>query len=245
MTAGPTKTETPILERYRYVFVVTYGRSGSTLLQSVINSTRGTQIRGENRNILYNLYKSVAAANRTLPVRARSPEPRAADHPWFGFNEVRAKRFDETLMTAFVRDILTPDPVAKVIGFKEIRYTSQWISDADFAPYMTFLLSRFPQARIVFNSRRPEDVVKSSFMAKGQPDVIARLLRETDQRFAAYDLTSDRTIHMQYEDYVADHSRLHKMLDFLELDWTAEAVEAVMDKRLTHASHHGSAPDEA
>jgi hypothetical protein len=32
------------------------------------------------------------------------------------------------------------------------------------------------------------------------------------------------------------------MLDFLELEWTAEAVEAVMSKRLSHASQPPGEP---
>ena len=240
MTAGVPETAEAGLDRYRYVFVVTYGRSGSTLLQSVLNATPGTQIRGENRNILYNLYRSISRASSG---RVRDPAPRSPDHPWYGFNEVQAAPFEAALLNAFVRDILVPDPFARVIGFKEIRYTSQSILMEDFAPYMDFLLSRFPQARIVFNSRRSEDVIVSSMMAMEKPHLTRRVLKEADQRFAGYDRTSDRTIHMQYEDYVADHRLFHRMLAFLELDWSEQAVAAVMDKRLTHPSRHGGAED--
>jgi hypothetical protein len=176
----------------------------------------------------------VASAKLTIPGRARHPEPRWPDHPWFGFNEIAAERFESTLLNAFVRDVLVPDPATKVTGFKEIRYTAQSTPEGDFVPYMDFLLSRFPQACIVFNSRQMEDVLVSSFMSNMQPYPTRLLLREADQRFADYDRTSDRTIHMQYEDYVADHGLIHRMLDFLGLEWTAEAVEAVMAKRLVH-----------
>ncbi len=240
---GQSDGAKPLLDRYRYVFVVTYGRSGSTLLQSVLNSTPGTQIRGENGNVLYFLYRSLSCANQAIRSRAKDPAPRLPDHPWFGFNEIKARRFDATLLNAFVRDVLVPDPAAQVIGFKEIRYTSLSIAKGDFAPYMDFLLNRFPQARIVFNSRRADDVLVSSFMAVGQPDQTRLVLREADQMFADYDRSSDRTIHMHYEDYVADHGLIHKMLDFLELAWSADRVAAVMKKRLVHASRPSNATD--
>ncbi len=233
----------PVLSRYRYVFVVTYGRSGSTLLQSAINSTPGTQLRGENRNILYHLYKSITHASRTAIGRVKDAAPRAPDHPWYGFNEVQSAPFEAALLNAFVRDVLTPGPSAKVTGFKEIRYTTQAIPRADFAPYMDFLLSRFPQARIVFNSRRSEDVLVSSMMAMEQPHLTRRVLKAADQLFMGYDRGSDRTLHMQYEDYVADHGLIHRMLDFLELKSTAEAVAAVMAKRLVHPSRPTGADD--
>jgi hypothetical protein len=38
-----------------YVFIVTYGRSGSTLLQGVLNSIPGYLVRGENRQALRHL----------------------------------------------------------------------------------------------------------------------------------------------------------------------------------------------
>ena len=103
-------------------------------------------------------------------------------------------------------------------------------------PFIDFLLSRFPQARIVFTSRQLDDVPVSSFMSKMQPYPTRLLLHEADQRFADYDRTSDRTIHMQYENHVANHGLIHRMQDFLGLEWTAEAVEAVMAKRLVHPS---------
>ncbi len=39
-----------------YLFIVTYGRSGSTLLQGILNSIPGYLIRGENRAALFHLY---------------------------------------------------------------------------------------------------------------------------------------------------------------------------------------------
>ena len=44
-----------------FVFVVTYGRSGSTLLQNVLNTIPGYCIRGENANTLAHLAKACHA----------------------------------------------------------------------------------------------------------------------------------------------------------------------------------------
>ena len=40
-----------------YLFVLTYGRSGSTLLQGILNSIPGYLVRGENRQILFHLHE--------------------------------------------------------------------------------------------------------------------------------------------------------------------------------------------
>ena len=104
-----------------------------------------------------------------------------------------------------------------------------------FVPYMNFLLSRFPRAKIVFNSRRAEDVAKSSFVAHQGPEGVLAWVTETDARFASFAEGSDRAVHLRYEDWVADHGLIHGMLEFLGLEWDAAAVERVFAKPLTHA----------
>ena len=66
-----------------HVFVMTYGRSGSTLLMGILNSIPGWLLRGENRNAMRHLYdfhrSGLAERARVDPDRASQPT-----HPWFG-----------------------------------------------------------------------------------------------------------------------------------------------------------------
>lgn len=220
--------------QYRYVFIVTYARSGSTLLQSLLNSCPGVRVRGENNNALFHLHRAVAAVEGTRKF-GRHPQTKAPDEPWFGASRVKPLAFEAGLLAGFVRNVLAPEPETVVTGFKEIRYNRSFIPKAQFAPYMDFLLTRFPQSKVVFNSRRAADVARSAFLADQNSRDIMAWVAEADSNFAAYDRGSDQTIHMQYEDYVADHTLVHQMLDFLELGWSAEAVETVFAKPLTHA----------
>lgn len=224
----------PKLTSYDYVFVVTYARSGSTLLQSLLNSCNGVQIRGENSNALFHLYRAISAVQTTRKF-GRHPQTMARDEPWYGAGEVKPVLLEANLLNSFVRNVLSPDPATRVTGFKEVRYNRQFIADEHFAPYMDFLLTKFPNSKIVFNSRRADDVVKSGFLAKQNPHNMRTAVAEADKNFAAYDASSDHTIHLYYEDYVADHTQIHRMLSFLNLDWSAEAIEQVFAKPLTHA----------
>jgi Sulfotransferase family len=219
---------------YRYVFVVTYARSGSTLLQSLLNSCNGVQIRGENNNALFHLYRAISAVQATRKF-GWHPQTKARDEPWYGAGEVKPLLLEANLLNSFVRNVLAPDPATKVTGFKEVRYNRQFIANEHFAPYMDYLLAKFPNSKIVFNSRRADDVVKSGFLAKQNPHNVRTAVAEADTNFATYDAGSDRTIHMYYEDYVADHAQIHRMLSFLNLDWNAEVIEQVFAKPLTHA----------
>ena len=154
------------------------------------------------------------------------------DAPWHGAGLMKPKLFESRLLQGFVRRVLAPDPETLVTGFKEIRYNASFIAEDHFAPDMDFLLSRFPRSKIVFNSRRAEDVAKSSFVARQSAERVLAWVKECD---ALYAEGCDRAVHLRYEDWVADHGLIHGMLDFLRLDWTPEAVERVFAKPLTHA----------
>lgn len=54
----------PARQPLGYLFVVTYGRSGSTLVQGLLNSIPGYLIRGENRGVLYRLYQYHSRSRR-------------------------------------------------------------------------------------------------------------------------------------------------------------------------------------
>ena len=77
------------------VFIVTYGRSGSTLVQNMLNALPGACIRGENENLL----APFARAWDMLRHSERGAKLRDAGHatgpatPWYRFEEVTPDRF--------------------------------------------------------------------------------------------------------------------------------------------------------
>lgn len=219
----------------RFVFVVTYARSGSTLLQAILNACPGVAIRGENHNALYHLFRSIRALEETRNLHGLHPQSGQPDNPWAGANAVQLEAYETRVVQSFVNRVLTPAEGTRVTGFKEIRYNRSFIAEPDFAPYMTFLLSRFRDARIVFNMRRDTDVAKSSFVAGQNPAEVRAWVANADARFTRFAATTDRAMLMRYEDWVKDQGLVHAMLDFLGLDWTEEAVRQVMARPLTHA----------
>lgn len=231
--------ETQAWADMRFVFVVTYARSGSTLLQSLLNACPGVQIRGENNNALFHLFQAVRAVEETRKI-GRHPKTEAVDNPWSGACNVRPKLMETALIRTFVRNVLAPDAGVLVTGFKEIRYSRSNIPKPDFAPYMDFLLHRFPKAKIVFNTRQAADVAKSSFLAQQKPEQVFNWVADADHSFATYNAGSDRTTLMRYDDYTKNHALVHQMLDFLELTCPFEIVEQVFAKPLMHAQAPGA-----
>src|SRR3954464_1127587 len=57
------KTSQPDRDLPGFVFVVTYGRSGSTLVQGLLNALPGTLVRGENNFYILPLFQAWSLAS--------------------------------------------------------------------------------------------------------------------------------------------------------------------------------------
>ena len=73
-----------------YLFIFSAGRSGSTALQSLLNSDPKVLIRGENNNFFYETFR----ANRALQ-KGNTSDDRS--HPWLGFNHFKSERHRKTI----------------------------------------------------------------------------------------------------------------------------------------------------
>jgi len=203
MTLSPPAQRAHTGRRHEFVFIVTYGRSASTLLMGLLNTIPGYNIRGENYNALYALHQADEAVRRATarfaPYTRLTPR-----HPWYGTPLVNVDGFRQGLVDAFVRNVLRPARGDRVIGFKEIRCTPDHIADLD--GYLTFLREAFPGSRIVFNHRRPEDVARSGWW----PTLSRPLerIRAADQRMLAVP-ADDRHFHFHFDriDPTLDHIR--------------------------------------
>lgn len=227
----PPLPESPIRT---HVFVVTYGRSGSTLVQNLLNSLPGYCIRGENANALGPLARAWSHVARSANIRAmaQSGVQTTPEHPWFGAEGISADRWGRALAEAFVREVLAPPPGTRVAGFKEIR----WGGTADeMRLILDFAHRFFPGARFVFNTRNPDDVARSAWWAEMPREQALRRIAEMNARFEAYlrDFPG-RAIALHYDDYVADPEGLRPLFTFLGEEWDAQSVAKIMATRLTH-----------
>lgn len=204
---------------YQYLFVIAYGRSGSTLVQGLLNSIPGYLIRGENNDAFHRL----GSWHRVLVTGKR--EHAAAVNPtyaWFGIGN-----YDETtaltLMRALALDtLLRPQPDTRVIGFKEIRW---W--HPDWAKHLTFMRELFPGARFVLNSRNHEQVAKSKWWAE-RPDALERLSRYEQQLDEMGEFLGDAGYRLHFDDFVADPDRLRGLFDWLGEPFDRERIDAVL-----------------
>ena len=204
-----------------YVFVVTYGRSGSTLLQGILSATPGVMIRGENGGVLGHLF----AFHRTVTGhrdRLARPEPLPDTHPWWGIDGYR----DQTALREFRRllldTLLRPTGSTRVVGFKEIDWPVE-----DLPAVLDFTRAVFPGARFILNTRDLDDVAASKWWA-ARPDARARLETMEQAYVDAISGLGDAAYRVHYDDYVADPAALRGLFEWLGLTFDEERVRAVM-----------------
>ncbi|CUH54390.1 Sulfotransferase family protein [Shimia marina] len=218
-----------------YVFIVTYGRSGSTLLQNVINALPGYEIRGENAHALFYLFQSWRQISNSGPMNGlrQHNTATASSHPWFGGELVDPDVFGKSLAETFIKTVLQPSEGVSVSGFKEVRYNENLPL---LTPYLNFIHRYFPNAKFVFNTRNLDSVAKSGWWQQQPRAQVIRKLSNTEKAFDKY-LTAfpDRGLKMHYDDYVADPCSFDRLFDFLNNRLSQEDLDQILGNKLTHA----------
>ena len=208
-----------------YVFVMTYGRSGSTLLMGLLNTIPGYLIRGENDDalrFLFDFHRTCVSRSKHWPVE----RVRRKTDAFYGIGDFPpALSLADTRRLA-VDTLLRPRPDTRVTGFKEIRW---WRHD-DLDAYVAWLREVFPGARFLVNTRNHADVLKSKWWAKGDDNTahlaeIERRLLETATGLG------DAAYRVHFDDYVADPSTLAPMFAWLGEEYDAESVRDTMARK--------------
>lgn len=214
---------------YRFVFVVTYGRTGSTLLQKLIDAIPGHYIAGENHGALHGLYQSWANANVLKEKYGWGHQ--ASDHPWHGALAADPEQYGKALAAAFVDHVLKPPRGATTIGFKEIRY----LGLPDLPGYLAFIAAHFAPATFVFNTRALGEVGQSAWWKTADKDKlaadVAAFERDADSFVAAHPASA---IKLDYARWTQDPEALRPLFVLLNAPFDAAQVTKTLAVRLEH-----------
>lgn len=203
-----------------HLFVVTYGRSGSTLLMGVLNTVPGYLIRGENRDALHHLFRF-----HSTMVAGSRPKLSQPTGPFFGIAGFPAKRSIRQIRRLVTDTVLRPEEDTRVTGFKEIRWYQ-----ADLEDYVAWLREVFPGARFLVNTRNHEDVLKSKWWAEGEDK--SEHLADVERRILALaESLGDAAYRVHYDDYVADPGVLRGMFEWLGEPFDEATVRETMAVR--------------
>lgn len=217
-----TKKKTNKKLKYQSVLIVTYGRTGSTLLQGLLNSINGCLVRGENNQFCYDLF---LAYNHIVDVKKKiAPD---STNPFFG-----AHLLDEQIIIKhsqdMIKELLIADKKGEDIvcyGFKEVRYIN--VLD-DLFEYLDFLKMVFPNVAFVFNTRIVEDASKSAWWVERDPDETKNNMKRCGELFNEYVNKNSNGFLMTYEDMAGKSKKIRELFDFLGAEYSDETISRVL-----------------
>lgn len=229
--------------RFRHVFVVTYGRSGSTLVQGLLNTLPRVLVRGENNFYVLPLFRAQALAGNFQ--RRFGKKPHDASSAFFGLNEVDIAAFARSAGELVDHQLLgSVDPSdVDMLGFKEVLWHR--VTPAETYDFFAFLDHAFPAALYVLNQRDHEAVVASGFWQRKRKEEAFAALRRVKEIQAFLRTTRPaRVFDTHYElltgrDQLVADEQMRGLAEFV-LGSCDEALLAALRETLRRA--HGPNP---
>lgn len=231
-------------KRFRFVFVVTYGRSGSTLVQGLLNTLPRTLVRGENGLYPLGLYR---ALEQLQVVRRRhlKHNPRASHSAFFGLHEITPASFVQSTRALVAGHLLgsVPPREVDVLGFKEV--TWHQVAPDETEGFFAYLDRVFPGCRYVLNTRDPEAAIGSGFwQARDRAETVAAIERTLEVQEFLRRTRPDRVLETRYELITSDDpatvdGQLRALAEFVHGSCDDELLAKM---RETLATGHGPFP---
>ena len=216
---------------YRYVFIVTYARSGSTVLQKILGCIDGFYVAGENGGALFGLFQSYQAARAAVVEQGNEPRSDVGD-PWRGVDRIDPERYGRALADVFVNEIVQPPPSARVIGFKEVRYFD-CLDVLD--EFLEFMQRQFEPSLIVFNKRNATAVAQSAWWRNYSTAELIAEIERFDRLMTGYvERHPADALIVDYDAYCRDVNSLRALFDRLGEQFDPASVQAVLDVPLRH-----------
>ncbi|MDE8347269.1 MAG: hypothetical protein POH28_14025 [Acidocella sp.] len=214
--------------KFNSINIITYGRSGSTLLSGILNSIPGVLVRGENNLFIFQLFQSYASLveSKSIPYNAKSGDP---THPWYGIQDVDLEEYIAGCKI-LIRNVLVPRRLRETgicYGFKEIRYP--YIDHLD--KFLSFIRSVMPQSAFIFNFRDHEEVIKSGWWANEDKENSLNILRQFEASAMRYASShEDHSFTIEYPEVASGGLRLREMFGFLGANYDYSLIKSILGR---------------
>ncbi len=189
--------------RFTFLFVVTYGRSGSTLIQGLLNSLPHTLVRGENDFYVYLMYRAWSQV-REFQRRYAKDARRGPQSAFYGLNEIRPREFVASTRQLMVRQLLgkTTRSQVRVLGFKEVLWHR--IEPEETESFFEFFEAVFPMARYVVNRRDHDEASSSGFwLQRGSEAAAVAIARVEQIQEYLLETRPERTVATHFERFTS------------------------------------------
>lgn len=214
---------------FKHVLIITYGRTGSTLLQGLLNTIDGCIVRGENLNFCLGLYHSYQSLQVLIQEKPTDTESTQA---FFGAHLVNEESFLYDARNLLKRQ-LSISSDTKTWGFKEIRYTPETnLKDIhgkyDLGGYLSFLEKLLPNCAFVFLTRKHSDVIDSAFWKEKNVEKALSWITDFEKQAMQWSLKKSNCIWIDYENIKQVSAGLKQLFDFLGAEFDPETVKKTL-----------------
>lgn len=228
-----TKPHNSHLLNFDSLLIITYGRSGSTLLQGILNDIPGVLIKGENKNFIFPLFEAFERMRMAKIMGGKTPQ-----HPWFGAKDFDPIKFARDLSEPIKQQLISTHTDILCYGFKEVRYawTTENLPDSDqlqdfgfFEQYLNFLSLIFPNVCFVFNSRDISAVTESAWWLKRDQSWVKSHIESVQQLFNQYvEKYPKKSFLIDYSDVINQSKKLEHLFYFLGADYDENRVSKTL-----------------
>jgi tetratricopeptide (TPR) repeat protein len=214
--AGPPLT-------FQSVVMVTYGRTGSTLLQGMLNTIDNMRFFGENEGAFFHLFEYVETIER-LSRRTDSDLPNSPFYGAGALDPVAAKQAARRVIDTYFATARSED-VPTCVGFKDVRY----IDHPDrLEAYLDFLEEMFDAPAFVFLWRDHTEVLRSGWWKQTDRVKAAATLEAVERQAKSFARDRNNCFSITYADLIARTERLRGLFAFLGASFDPDRVDAVL-----------------
>ena len=229
------------MSELRFITVVTYGRTGSTVVQAALNALPGVLVRGEN----YAAMRGLEAYLQSIAETADRHHAGKPTHPWFGSARLDPGEVVADLRRHVLDTVLRPRKDTTWVGFKEVRYEPGHFGSYDLLlSHLLFLDTLFPGMRYLMNVRDPVSAARSGWWPGNEnaEEVLATTRAWLVDAVADIERIKgpDRAVLLDYDEWDGHPEVLISAFAALGLPRDDEAVRAIVGERLAHGPHGSS-----
>jgi hypothetical protein len=226
-----------------YLFVVTFGRSGSTLVQGLLNALPDTLVRGENGFFVHDLYRASASAEAFGREHAHHGSKQVTS-AFYGVRRLRREPFVSG-SRQIAHDVLLGQHRAdrvRRLGFKEVLWHR--VEPAETEDFFGWFEEVFPGARYVLNTRDVAAASTSGFWQRqDHGEALASFARVIEVQEFLRSTRADRVLDVRYEALTGEPAASDAELTRLATFVTGECDPALLEKlRGVLAVGHGPNP---
>lgn len=225
--------------RLRSLYVVTYGRSGSTLLTGYLSKLPGVDLKGEN--YLFPLPLADAEDRLADAVALKYKGRQRSSSPWYGSHLFNLGRWQRDIRRAILNQLYPKQIIPKTIGFKEIRWWYR-LSPDDFERKLQWLTAIRPPGGIVFLTRDLDKTMAGAWWATQSESERAhsRAGLERFERMASDFAAAhpDHSVHVTYEEFTSSPEAARRICTLLGTPFREEVWKATLGERYSYPSRN-------